>query len=294
MVASVTNGNGSSCVQARKLDPNSAAARRRKAAGAAAADTSQQQTATAADLDFTSFHEQFESNDQSAANPELAFSTTSNPFASVTSECDVSNAIQESPVFCGLNLSFLQDWILPTGESGENNGTANVGTDIFEAFDNDDNATPSAANAFANFDTPWGETEPEQGARSQSEGDFAAIFDPDAEKDRSPLRRAVSGKEKSDSKHRTRKPRRKSGNTGGDSSGGEGLNDSFSEMNVSNPENHGEQRKPRREPKEGDKRPAGTRSSGGERRRRPKEPGEEEKSTPRRNRSSRESSRTSG
>lgn len=279
------------------MNPNSAAARRRQAAGAgtgAAPDsTHQPATATATDLDFTSFHDQFEqkAGETGAVNQDIAFSTSSNPFASVNSECDEDAIQQQSMLTCGLNMSFLHDWIRPAGEANENNGIANDGNDIFGAFDNVDNNTPSAANAFANFDTAWGDVAPDSNAdKNQSDGSFTK-FELANDQDRSPPRRSASGKDK-----KTRKPRRKS-NSGNappeNSSGGEGLNDSFNDMNVSNPDADG--RKHRRERGEGEKRPGGSRNSGGERRRRPKE-GEEDpqRSVPRRNRSGRDASRTTG
>ena len=246
----------------------------------------------------SSFHDQFEKNaDQSkGVNQDLAFSTAANPFATVTSECEDDDVIPGSPLLCGLNLSFLHDWVRPAGETG-NSGAATAavgdGNDIFGAFDNAGNNTPSTASAFANFDTAWGEVAPEKADRSQSAPDdaFGKFDATNTDKERSPPRRAASGKGEKGDKQRARRPRRKSANTGADSSGAtEGLDGSFNEMNVSNPDNEG--RKPRRERGEGEKRQAQARPSGSERRRRPKEGEEGEKTAPRRNRSGRDSART--
>ena len=70
----------------KKLNPNSAAARRRQAAGAVAPSTAGGTTLNASDLDFTSFDDNFDQGKKSPVNPDLAFSTAANPFASVTSE----------------------------------------------------------------------------------------------------------------------------------------------------------------------------------------------------------------
>ena len=246
-------------------------------------------------MDFTSFHDQFEQQvgEAGAVNQEVAFSTASNPFASVTSECDEDVLQQHSMVLCGLNMSFLHDWIRPAGEPSENNGVTTTGNDIFGAFDSVENSTPSAANAFADFDTAWGDVaQDSQAEKTQPDrGGFSAKFDAAIEKDRSPPRRSASGKDKL----KTRKPRRKSGSAAAESSGGgEGLNASFSDMNVSNPD--ADLRKHRRERGDGEKRAGGgSRGSGGDqRRRRPKEGEEEGRSAPRRNRRGRDASRTTG
>ena len=227
-------------------------------------------------MDFTSFHDQFDqkAGEAGAVNQDAAFSTASNPFASVNSECNEDVIQQQSLILCGLNMSFLHDWIRPAGEANENNA-ANTGNDIFGAFDNVDNNTPSAANAFADFDTAWGDVADDGQADNQADGAFAK-FDSANDKDRSPPRRSASGKDK----HKARKPRRKSGPEG--SGAGEGLNDSFNDMNVSNTD--ADVRKHRRERGEGDK----------QRRRRPKDGEEDGRSAPRRNRSGRDASRTTG
>ena len=207
----------------------------------------------------------------------------------MTSEFD-DDAIQGSArVMCGLNLSsFLQDWICPTGDNGDNNAAA--GDAIFDAFEADA-ATPSAANAFADFDTAWGQPDKPKSVtenqRPRSEGILADYKDDDDER-HAPRRTSSSkGGDGTPTKPRSRQPRRKSG--------GEGLNDSFGDMNVSNPE-HGEHRKHRKERGEGGgSRSASSKGGSNERRRRPKE-GEEEKerSAPRRNRSDRGAPRTAG
>lgn len=182
----------------------------------------------------------------------------------------------------------------PAGESGEN-GTAAIGdgNDLFVAFDNADAVTPSTANAFANFGGAWGESSPDKkGERSKSDDSFGK-FDSNADKDRSPPRRSASNKAEQSKQKKTR-PRRKSGNSGGEGSGtAENLSDPFSEMNVSNPERESEARKARRERGDGEKRSGSTKSSGGERRRRSKEKKDDDGNTPRRNRSGRESRTTS-
>lgn len=249
--------------EARKLNPNSAAARRRQAAGgggmSAQESNHQPCTGTAPDINFTSFPGQFEKSTDSA-NPDNAFSTASNPFAAVTSE--------PSEI-----------------------GAGNSGNDIFGAFDNADSNTSSAENAFANFDTAWGDIAADGTEKAQPAEEFAK-FDStlDEGEDRSPPRRSASGKEKADKKNR--KPRRKSGNTGAEGSGsgaGEGLNESFNDINLSNPDNDSRKHRPRGE---GEKRHAP--KGPGERRRRPKDTGDEERIAPRRNRSGRDASRTTG
>ena len=276
--------------QAKKLNPNSAAARRRQAAGGTAPNGQ-----GTSEMEFSNFDEQFDknANQQQGVNQDEAFSTNANPFATVTSECEDDDVLPGSPLLCGLNLSFLHDWIRPAGESG-GDGAA------FDAFENSGNNTPSTATAFAaDFGgAEWGEVEPDKADRSQSAPDdaFAKFDSAGAERseERSPPRRATSGKTDKD-KQRSRRPRRTSATTGEESA--DGLDASFSGMHVD-----GETRKPRRDRSGGKdrsrsggkEREVHARNSGTERQRRPKEGEEGEKGTPRRNRSSRESARTSG
>lgn len=278
------------------MDPNSAAARRRQAAGGTVTNNGQGTT----EMEFSSLNKQFDSNadQQQGVNQDEAFSTNANPFATVTSECE-DDVLPGSPLLCGLNLSFLHDWIGPAGETG-GDVAANSGDGIFDAFENAGNNTPSTATAFAaDFGgAEWGEVEPEKTDRSQSAPDeaFAKFDSAGAERseDRSPPRRAASGKTEKE-KQRSRRPRRKSATTGEESA--DGLDTSFSGMHVD-----GDGRKPRRdrsggkerERSGGKERELHSRNSGGERRRRPKEGEDGEKGTPRRNRSSRENARTSG
>lgn len=259
--------------EVKKLNPNSAAARRRQAAGGAVSNGQSQPAA--ADAEFTAFNEQFDSADQSKiVNHENDFSTDANPFAGVTSE---------------------------TGDTKV--AAAGDGSDAFRVFDNGGNNTPGTDNAFADFDGEWGDVGPDKNVRSQSvPSDSFSKFDPTTDgasanrSDRSPPRRVASSSKSGEKgeKSRARKPRRKSTSTSTDTSGTvavtEGLDGSFSEMNVSNPDSDG--RKPRRERAEGDKRQVQRKSSG--KARRPKEGEEGEKSAPRRNRSStRDSARAS-
>ena len=251
-------------------------------------------------MEFSTLNREFDKNadQQQGVNQDEAFSTNANPFATVTSECEGEDTLRGSPLLCGLNLSFLHHWFDPAGESG-GDGVVNSGDGIFDAFENTGNSTPSTATAFAaDFGgAEWGDVEPEKASRSQSDDAFATFDSAGAERsgERSPPRRAASGKTEKE-KHRSRRPRRKSATTGEES--GDALDTSFSGMHVD-----GEGRKPRRDRSGGKERERSggkerelhsKTSSGGERRRRPKEGEEGDKGTPRRNRSSRESARTSG
>lgn len=248
------------------------------AAGSAAAPA----PASGNDLDFSSLHEKF---DQSAgnggpANSDLAFSTDANPFASVTSEWKTDDVwvFEFDALLFPSNTVCVHFWV--GGLLGEN-GVGTTATDrneVFNAFD-DANNTAGAAGAFAGFDNAWGEVPPERGTkdRASSAPDGFGELDEADEKERATPRRTKSGKD--GEKHRSnRRPRPKPGAE--DSA--EGLETSVDEINISEGD-----RKPRRE---GEKRPAG--KSSGDRRRRPKESESEERSTPRRNRSNRESRTT--
>ena len=164
----------------------------------------------------------------------------------------------------------LPDYFRSSGDNGEN-GSANVvdGNEIFGAFDDASNI--SGANAFANFDNAWGEVPADSTAKADG-----------FEEGRSTPRRSRSGKE--GEKHR-RKPRRRSG---GAENSAEGIEVSVDDIHISDQgDKEGSERRSRRED---DKRPSAKGTS--ERRRRPKEGEGEERSTPRRNRSHRESRTT--
>lgn len=92
--------------EAKKLDPNSAAARRR------------QQAASGVDREFATFHSKFDEVKQSsaadAANQDLAFSTTNNPFASFETSGGPSNNENDDGLFGSFND--LADNIAPTDD----------------------------------------------------------------------------------------------------------------------------------------------------------------------------------
>jgi serine/threonine protein kinase len=92
--------------EAKKLDPNSAAARRR------------QQAASGVDREFATFHSKFDEVKQKtaadAANQDLAFSTTNNPFASFETGAGPSNNENDDSLFGSFND--LADGIAPTDD----------------------------------------------------------------------------------------------------------------------------------------------------------------------------------
>ena len=194
-----------------------------------------------ADADFSpSFNEHFDKKSKGAKggeiNQDAAFSTTSNPFATVSGEFVIESDdddVPRSPLLCGLNCSFLQYHGWFHSAVGKGGDKASIGNDIFEVFDSAGNNTPSTANAFSNFDKDWCEAPDQTTERSQSVQEEAfAEFDPATKDDteRSPPRRSSSSR---GDKRRSRKPRRKSANSSSAPSA-EGLDGSFNEMNLSN------------------------------------------------------------
>lgn len=201
------------------------------------------------------------------ANQDLAFSTAANPFAAVSSESKNPEVVP-NVLFCGLNLPFLQPgWNRSAGETKDTNGAAaptNDGNQVFDAFASTPTAAQADPNAFATFDSAWGDVgtsdAPAETGRNNAEG-FGEFDTAKVGVDSALM---GTGSQKGEGSRKARSRRSKPGHD----SGGENLEDSMGEMNVSGAGHSGESKRRHRDRSQGERRSG---KSKGDRPRRPKE-----------------------